>query len=330
MTITLLRGLPGSGKTRYLIEEIGAARAAGRPACTIVCSEFPWPSNHGAFWVHRRVVSREPNVTCALDHFVSGAEAGQILQNLEPGTVVGIEEAYAFGSAFVEDWVRASDRGVQIVAAAPSYEQVHALEDHQHHVRTFEMRCERCNKKEATQITILADSDGTSSLCDQCFEELAASARAEIVTCLKDEHPFPGEEALYQPVDLPEVEGWRLARPDTAARAEVMAKEIDLLSPAISAPDKATYLDIGCNTGFFCHVFAANGFRAKGVDATERFIRSARLLESFFRRPKRPGGEFVRYERANAYEYLRDTQQERFDITSAFAVFQWVMVQRSV
>ncbi len=75
--------------------------------------------------------------------------------------------------------------------------------------------------------------------------------------------------------------------------------------------------------------FARRGFRAKGVDATERFITVARLLDAFFRRHTRPTEEWVLYEQANAYEYLRDTQQERFDVTSAFAILQWVMIQRT-
>jgi hypothetical protein len=53
------------------------------------------------------------------------------------------------------------------------------------------------------------------------------------------------------------------------------------------------------------------------------------LLESFYRRKARPNQQWVRYELANAYEYLRDTQDELFDVTSAFAVFQWIMIQRS-
>lgn len=91
----------------------------------------------------------------------------------------------------------------------------------------------------------------------------------------------------------------------------------------------ATYLDVGCNTGLFCDYFARRGLRAKGVDATTRFITVARLLEAYFRRKSRPTEEWVLYEEANAYEYLRDTQDEVFDVTSAFAIFQWVMIQRS-
>ena len=96
-----------------------------------------------------------------------------------------------------------------------------------------------------------------------------------------------------------------------------------------NAEEQRTYLDLGCNTGLFCDYFARRGFHTKGVDATRRFITSARLLEAFYRRKARPGQEWVRYELANAYEYLRDTQQERFDVTSAFAVLQWIMIQRS-
>ena len=330
MTITLLRGLAGSGKSRHLIEAVTSARAEGRPACTIVSSDFPWPSQHGAFWVHRRLVSRDAGLTCKLDHFVSEEEARSILRSAEPRTLVAIEEAYAFGPEMAKDWVRASERGVDVLVAAPSGHQVYRLNGHHYEEQTFTMTCQRCREREATMITISPDGDEALSLCVRCFDELAAAGRAEIVTNLRDEHPFPGEDALYQPVELEECEGWRLARPDTAARAELMARTLAESGIEFGLDATPTYLDVGCNTGYFCDHFSRLGYRAKGIDATTRFIKVARLLDSFFRRPSRPTQEFVRYEQANAYEYLRDTQQERFDVTSAFAVFQWVMVQRSV
>ena len=329
MSITLLRGLPGSGKSRRLIELVNAARAEGRLAQTFVCSEFPWPSNHGSFWVHRKLVCGQPGLTCDIDHFVSSEEAASILSTVPPGSLVAIEEGYAFNRTAVDDWRLASKRGVELVVAAPSGHQILLLDDQEYVVTNLAVRCQRCESRNATEVVITADG-GTLSVCEECFGALATEARATIVKCLRDEHPSPGEDALYQPVELPELEGWRLARWDSSARADAMDEVLRELAISPGDPQSTpSYLDVGCNTGLFCDYFARRGFRSKGVDATRRFITVARLLDAFFRRPTRPSKEWVLYERANAYEYLRDTQQERFDVTSAFAVFQWLMIQRS-
>ena len=67
---------------------------------------------------------------------------------------------------------------------------------------------------------------------------------------------------------------------------------------------------------------AKAGFESKGVDVTTHNIRIARLLSTYFRR------DLATYEVVNAYKYLGSTPDERFDVTSAFSVFQWVMIQR--
>lgn len=329
MSITLLTGLPGSGKSRRLIELVNAAHAEGRPARTFVCSDFPWPSHHGSFWIHRKLVCGQPGLICDIDHFVSSEEAASILATVPAGSLVAIEEGYAFRRSAVDDWSLASKRGVEVVVAAPSNHQMVLLDEQEYVATNLTVRCQRCESRNAKEVIITTDG-GTLSVCEACFRELAEEARATIIECLRDEHPSPGEDALYQPVDFPELDGWRLARRDSMARADEVDKVLrDLgLSPGDSQATPS-YLDVGCNTGLFCDYFARRGFRAKGVDATTRFITVARLLDAFFRRRTRPTGEWVLYERANAYEYLRDTQQERFDVTSAFAIFQWLMIQRT-
>jgi len=330
MPITVLTGLPGTGKSSWLIEQVNQAIAAGRPVETFVCSDYPWPSNHGAFWVHRRLVCRRPGLTSPISHFVSASESAAVLNRTSTDTLVAVEEAYSFGPHIVPQWIAAAERGIELILAVPSYQQMQLLRQNEYTERVFKMKCQKCSVADATTIAIPADGESTMSICEPCFLEMKQAACQEIVVLLRDEEPFPGEDGLYQPVPLPEVAGWRLARPDTAVRAEIMAKVLGELGLPNGNGDQASYLDIGCNTGFFCDHLANLGFVAKGVDATKRFIAVARLLDSFYRRQQRARKQFVLYERANAYEYLRDTQQERFDVTSAFAVFQWVMVQRSV
>jgi SAM-dependent methyltransferase len=313
-----------------LIELVCTANAEGRPVETFVCSDFPWPSYHGAFWTHRRIVCGQPDFTCKIDHFVSREEAASILTDAPTGSLAAIEEGYAFTRAAVGDWRLASERGVEVVVAAPSGDQIWLLDPGEYTEITFAMGCQRCRSRDATEVIVRSDGKGTLSVCRACFEELATEARRTIVQCLRDEYPFPGEEGLYQPVDLPELSGWRLARWDSLARADAMAEVLsdpEILPRGLGS--SSTYLDMGCNTGLFCDYFARLGFRSKGVDATERFITVARLLDAFFRRHTRPSQEWVLYEQANAYEYLRDTKQELFDVTSSFATFQWVMIQRT-
>ena len=85
----------------------------------------------------------------------------------------------------------------------------------------------------------------------------------------------------------------------------------------------STYLDVGCNTGFFCHQMYKAGFRSTGVDVTVRGIEVAKLLGTYVRR------DYANYGVSDAHEYLRTTQGELFDVTSAFSVFQWVMIHKT-
>jgi SAM-dependent methyltransferase len=149
------------------------------------------------------------------------------------------------------------------------------------------------------------------------------------VELLVDELPHRGHRALYQPVEIPECTDWSISRPDSHARAEIVAstlKEFDLIGQR--SHSHPTYLDIGCSTGFFCNRFQQMGMYAKGIDAVEQNILIAKLLDSFVRRESRPNRKFVTYVATDAYEYLRDTSDERFDVVSAFSVIQWVMTQR--
>ena len=85
----------------------------------------------------------------------------------------------------------------------------------------------------------------------------------------------------------------------------------------------STYLDVGCNTGFFCHQMYKAGFRSSGVDVTVNDIEVARLLGAYVRR------DYANYVVSDAHEYLQATQGGLFDVTSAFSVFQWVMIQKT-
>src|SRR5262249_49423603 len=53
-------------------------------------------------------------------------------------------------------------------------------------------------------------------------------------------------------------------------------------------------------------------------------IQAAKILDAYFRFDQ------TRYVQQDAYAYLEQTQDQLFDVTSAFAVFQWLMIQTTV
>ena len=159
-----------------------------------------------------------------------------------------------------------------------------------------------------------------------CETAMKADVRSELLERLQRQGPYPGEKALYQPIaEFEECADWRLLRPDSKARVDLMTRVIKETGVLASTPGRTpTYLDVGCNTGYFCHHMHGLGFFAEGEDVVKGDIEVAQILDSWFR------GDGNRYVVQDAYDYLRDTQDRLFDVTSAFAVFQWLMIQTSL
>src|SRR5881398_1900121 len=134
MSITILRGLPGSGKTLRLIETVNAALAQKKPVLTFACSDSPLLRKHGMIGERNLLASRKPGVTFPLSHFVSPEECATILQRTTPGTLVAFEEAQAFGAAIVPHWIEASSRGLDVLIALPSGsdDQIRHLNGHEY------------------------------------------------------------------------------------------------------------------------------------------------------------------------------------------------------
>jgi len=324
MSIDILTGVPGSGKSRRLIETVNSALERGRSALTFACSDSPVLASRPSLRDHHRLACRVPGLQCPLDHFVSVAEAVRILGQTPPETLVAFEESQFFGDGMVRHWLDASARGLDIVVATPSAEQLEILHAHGCQETRFTVMCQKCAATEATKFVLSPDRDITISACDKCHAEMVAEARQEILDRLERQDPYPGEQAIYQPVEFQECSGWRVLRPDTDARVELMASVFGELGLPDQGPTgQATYLDVGSNTGYLCHRIRRLGFFVEGTDVVEGDIRVAKLLDSFFRR------DHNTYVAADAYDYLRDTVDRLFDVTSAFSVLQWVMIQRS-
>lgn len=332
MSITVFRGLPGSGKSKRLIELVNSERSAGRPTVTLVSADAAWIPGYESYIDKRILASREPGgPTCPIDHLLETPDLEAVLENVSPGTLVAVEEAQMFGPSAAGVWSKSAGRGIDFILVSPSADQVEGLNGAGCSTVSFSMQCEICRTREAATAMLEPAEDRLLSVCGACFEREAAKGRERIVQLLIDELPHRGERAVYQPVEMPECNDWPVSRPDSARRAEVIEKLMRELG-ITEGPSTAhhTYLDVGCSTGFFCSRFQRLGIFSKGIDAAKDNIMIAKLLDSFVRRQLRPNKKFVTYVAGDAYEYLRDTPEERFDIVSAFSVVQWIMTQRSV
>lgn len=320
--ITIFRGLPGSGKSKRLIEMVQAANATGQPVLTFACSDSPWMQTRDSIRVDGLLGCRQAGLTCRLDHFVSPTECAAILEHVPAGTLVAFEEAHYFPLETVPHWVQAAQRGLEVLICMPSNPQLQLLREQPHTETNFAAPCEQCGKADAKTFVILPGRDATLLLCAECDRAKMAEARTELVERLQRQAPYPGEKVIYQPVELEECADWKVLRPDSPQRVEIMTRiigEFGVISDPL--PGGVSYLDVGCNTGYFCHRMRQLGFFSEGVDVVKEDILVAQILDSYIRRSR---SVFVA---KDAYGYLHDTQGKMFDVTSAFAVFQWLMIQ---
>jgi thymidine kinase/SAM-dependent methyltransferase len=322
MSITVLTGPAGSGKSHLLVETVKEALAEERKVSTFMAKDAMVRSHDPNTWCHGVIASREPGFHCPLDHLVTADECKAILESLEPGTLVAFDEARFFDTDITDVWMEASQRGLEVLISTPSKAQLEALGD-EPFVKHMTVPCKRCGKNEAnSHLVFPGDSDATP-LCVNCRREVTLEARAEIVARLKAQAPYPGEEVLYQPVELQECESWRVLRVDSEKRVELMKEVIEEVAEK-DGTRPLSYIDLGCNTGYFCNKMAKFGLASLGVDLVRDDIEVARMLTTFIR------GDECRYEVADIHDYLRETREEPVEVTSAFSVVQWLIIQKSL
>jgi SAM-dependent methyltransferase len=216
----------------------------------------------------------------------------------------------------------------KLLISTPSLPQLELLKGQPLTETEFTTECQKCGASKASTFLVVPESPTreTMALCSGCKEQMMDVARRDLLERLRRQAPHPGEKAIYQPIDeLPETADWKIVRPDSKARADVMVKVIQEAGlPGNLGPTAASYVDVGCNTGYFCDRIRRLGFYSEGVDAVKGDIEVARILDSYFR------NGHTHFILQDAYDYLEETQDRTFDVTSAFAVFQWVMIQTSV
>lgn len=257
-----------------------------------------------------------------MTHFVPFEEAADALECLPAGSLAAFDEAQYWGPEIVSHWLAASERGVDVIVATPSPAQLAKLAGHGVTPTELSMQCDLCLGSAETSIRLPA-RESTLALCSRCHESVVASVRKEVVSRLRRQGPHPGEKSLYQPVELAECNGWSVIRDDCERRADIVAAAAREVIPDDHSRSRPTYLDVGCNTGYLCHLMRRRGFQAIGVDLVEGDIAVAQILDTFIRR------DHTVWVQADAYDYLSTTRDDKVDVASAFSVFQWVMMQKS-
>lgn len=325
MSMEILTGLPGSGKSEYLIRKVQSARDADLKVLTVSCCESLILQSRSALAKHGRISSRS-GLTTKLDRFETLENTIRLLETAEEGWLLAFDEAQYFGPDIVSAWCEASDRGVNVLIATPSHAQLKLLSKRGHRHTVITLTCQECGSREASTFFCHLDEDRTVSVCDNCHDTMKQAAEERAVYLLRKQAPYPGEAIIYQPVELSACDGWiardgwKVIREDSERRFQIVRNACD----RIGLPDReSSYLDVGSNTGFFCYRMSRMGFRSTGVDVAREDIQLARLLGTYSRR------DFARYIVSDAYSYLKDTQEIKFDVISAFSVFQWVMIQNS-
>jgi len=319
MSITVLRGLPGAGKSSRLIESVNAAIEQGRPVLTFACSDSPWLTTLKHIQVDRMLVCRRPGLTCPLNHFVSAAECAEILRATAPGTLVAFDEAYWFGSDIAPHWIDASQRGLDVLIVWPSEKQRKRLRDYEYTETTLTMTCQRCAESEACIFVYLPNRETILSICASCRVELTEAAQREIRERLDRQSTSLGQNTLYQPLPLEEYADWNVVRSDAPVRGKIMSRVSQAVGLLGEGSDyRPTYLDIGCGTGYFCNHLRRQGFYyIEGIDLSEDTIAIAKLIDSFFLRDNNV------YKVTDYYRYLRDARDRLFDVISAFDITSW-------
>ena len=286
---------------------------------TFMCSDSPILRARPNITKRGRMGCRS-GLTTEVDHFVSADRCIVLVGDAPGGSLLAFDEAQHFGERLVTAWCAASDRGAEVLIASASPAQLEALGRNGHTFTQLSLECQACGECDATTFFVLRDEDRTESVCASCHDRLRADAEREVVERLERGIPYPGEKWIYQPVELRGCADWKVVREDTGRRFDLIS---DVCRRQGLPEAHSTYLDVGCNTGYFCNRMAHLGFRSTGVDTTVNDIEVARLLGCYVRR------DFAAYILADAHDWLAGTRNETFDVTSAFSVLQWVMIQKT-
>jgi SAM-dependent methyltransferase len=322
MAIEILTGMPGSGKTSRVIDQVKLLRQKKQLVFLFV-PRTPFTELTIPLTLYGSISSRSGDVL-PVDHFTSPSHTFNLLQNFfksAPATLF-FDEAQHYGTEFVPLWVSLSDVGHTLVISTPSQPQIDALSTVSYHTTKLGLSCNLLSDGEATQFFVVPDRHTTLAVCDNCATQLQSLALQSIRNRLIENEPYPNQPVIYQPIACSDrlLSGLENLRPDSSTRSKIMSSVLSKYLGDVPYR-QMTYLDLGCNTGFFCEMMSQFGFVSTGVDVVENDITIAKVLDSWIYR------SFIEFICQDAMTWLLEDHRV-FDVVSSFSVFQWLYVQR--
>ncbi len=323
MSLKIITGLPGSGKTSALIDEMIDRENAGGQVLLILSSEHEALTERPNVKPGGLMGCRDKNKSHPIDAVMDSKEAAALLASQAPGTMVVFDEAQYFQPALVRSWQTASERGVDVLVGTPSEHQLQLLADIPHEPIHLDVACS-CGKAPATEVLYEDDLTYPKHLCSDCHSTQKTEAIASMLADVKRSEPFPNKLHTYQPFYGLDMEDWELVRTDCPARLNIILDAVSRCNNVGLKLDdpvgQASFIDLGCCSGFFSDAMAHRGFRSAGVDVSKDFIDWASQLAKI-------KAQDISYTKEDLLVYLTSSER-RFDVISTFATVQWVMAQK--
>ena len=316
MTLTVLTGAAGAGKTSEVIRIINDLRE--RKQRSFLIATLDGGTVRPALEKYDMINARNGR-KARVDFKGHAPEIRAFIgdRTTSPSTFV-FDEAQRFGQDFAEDWIALSEAGHRVIVSTPSNQQLERLRTAGATVTRIRKICDLMADGEATTTIRLPGGDGTISVCPRCAEQLQAQARTHLRGRLIASAPGPGTLQIYQPIDsdFPEFTGLQPIRADSATRAGIMAEFVGKHVDLTDAGQKS-YIDVGCNSGFFCKRMADLGLRAMGIDVAPNDIEMGRVADSYIY------NRHLDLQVQNALTWVPEVMAEH-DVASTFSVYQWL------
>lgn len=321
--LNIFTGLPATGKSTKLIENMRAAKEAGKDVKLFLSNEHHELTRRPNVKPGGLMGCRTKGMSFPIDYVCSTTEAGELLENLKPNSLAVFDEAQFFSHHIIKHWNKAAKRGVSVYVSSPSALQLLRLKTVKCEHHEFKVDCSSCKVELATDVTYKADLRFPIHLCSDCKDNHMKKQIDQLLETVKQSDPFPGKLHTYQPFFGVDMSDFELVRGDSQARLNIILEAVSrnqavqtLLNDSGNQP---TFLDLGCCSGFFADGMNHHGFRTTGVDVTKNFIEWAETLASL-------KGQAITYKQQDAHQYLVELDTN-FDVTSTFATIQWVMAQ---
>ncbi|MBB1491127.1 hypothetical protein H5395_06190 [Paracoccus sp. MC1854] len=316
MTLTVLTGAAGAGKTTEVIRIVTDLREHRQRSFLI--ATLDGGTVRPALEKYD-IINARSGRKARVDFKGHAAEIRAFIsaKGTAPSTFV-FDEAQRFGKDFAEDWIALSGKGHVVIVSTPSAAQLDRLREAGADIQSIRKLCDLMADGDATVTIRLPGGDGTISVCEGCAERLQAMARTHLRDRLVATAPSPGTPEIYQPIDadFPEFAGLNPIRADSAIRAGIMAEFVARHLDLQDAGQKS-YIDIGCNSGFFCKRMADLGLRASGIDVARNDIHMGRVADSYIY------NRHLDLQVRDALAWVPDMMPEH-DVASTFSVYQWL------